>query len=322
MWWWGSLICGAAALNTTAHRRLQTKRPTRTALLGPPPRAIVLFTHLRRCGGSFVEDALLKPHAKSLGSAPLLCKEGALARLQRLAHPLRRLYKRQLAEAPLVWRHCPFGAHELLGEDRPYVYITMLRQPLARMASWFAYCDKYSRDKCHTAPYQVHGGSKILNFYKARQRKYAGFAPSKLDLARQAPVLNAQTFHPNWLEYTLDDNYAVRMVAGGEYHDAPVPVDGSALTTARNNLRTQYAFVGTLERQKESLCVLSALLGVATPKAPGDKLRGPTTHTRAAGVPDDFRQAFASYTAQDDQLYAEALELLDAHVEAFPRCKS
>ena len=27
----------------------------------------------------------------------------------------------------------------------------------SRMASWFAYCDKYSRDKCHTAPYQVHG---------------------------------------------------------------------------------------------------------------------------------------------------------------------
>ena len=112
------------------------------------------------------------------------------------------------------------------------------------------------------------------------------------------------------------------MVAGGVYHDAPVPVDGGALTTARQNLRTQYAFVGALERQRESLCVLSALLGVAAPKASGDRLKGPTTHTRAASVPEDFRAAFAAYVAQDDQLYAEALELLDAHVEAFPRCKS
>ena len=111
------------------------------------------------------------------------------------------------------------------------------------------------------------------------------------------------------------------MVAGGIYHDAPVPVDGGALTTARDNLRKQYAFVGALERQRESLCVLSALLGVAMPKASGDRLKGPTTHTKG-NVPEDFREAFAAYVAQDDQLYAEALELLDAHVEAFPRCKS
>ena len=196
----GSLLLWAALNATTPHRRRLTNRPTRTAPLGPAPRAIVLFTHLRRCGGSFVEEALLKPHAKRLGSKPLLCKEGALARLQRLAHPLRRQFKRQLAEAPLVWRHCPFGAHELLGDERPYVYITMLRKPFSRMASWFAYCDKYSRDKCHTAPYQVHGGSKILNFYQARKRKYDAIEPSKLDTARNAPVINAQTFHPNWLE--------------------------------------------------------------------------------------------------------------------------
>ena len=86
-------------------------------------------------------------------------------------------------------------------------------------------------------------------------------------------------------------------------------------------MRKQYAFVGALERQRESLCVLSALLGVATPKASGDRLKGPTTHTKG-NVPEDFREAFAAYVAQDDQLYAEALELLDAHVEAFPRCKS
>ena len=102
---------------------------------------------------------------------------------------------------------------------------------------------------------------------------------------------------------------------------AAVPVDGGALTTARDNLRKQYAFVGALERQRESLCVLSAVLGVATPKASGDRLKGPTTHTKG-NVPEDFREAFAAYVAQDDQLYAEALELLDAHVEAFPRCKS
>ena len=65
------------------------------------------------------------------------------------------------------------------------------------------------------------------------------------------------------------------MVAGGAYHDAPVPVDGGALTTARQNLRTQYAFVGALERQRESLCVLSALLGRGHAEGVGGPAEGP-----------------------------------------------
>ena len=117
-----------------------------------------------------------------------------------------------------MWRHCPFGAHELLGEERPYVYITMLRKPYSRMASWFAYCDKYSRDKCHTAPYQVHGGSKILNFYQARKRKYDSIEPSKLDTARNAPVINAQTFHR--IGWSLCGNQPVPGVWKSKFYDA------------------------------------------------------------------------------------------------------
>ena len=130
---------------------------------------------------------------------------------------------------------------------------------------------------------------------------------------------------PSVGEVPEDDETAPYDHSGDIFLDGDETVDfegdGGALTTARQNLRTQYAFVGALERQRESLCVLSALLGVATPKASGDRLKGPTTHTKG-DVPEDFREAFAAYVAQDDQLYAEALELLDAHVEAFPRCKS
>ena len=56
--------------------------------------------------------------------------------------------------AALVWRHCPFGLHTLLDPtpklpQQHYVYVTMMREPLARMISWFAYCDKYSPNKCN-----------------------------------------------------------------------------------------------------------------------------------------------------------------------------
>ena len=146
--------------NRTVHRSLLSShgspppaRPTSVAPVGPAPKAIILFTHLRRCGGSFVEDAVLKPHmaAKHLGK-PLLCKEGELARHARLSPSTKKRFATSLSTAPLVWRHCPFGAHEMLGATRPYIYVTMLRQPFARMASWFAYCTTYSPDKCHSAP--------------------------------------------------------------------------------------------------------------------------------------------------------------------------
>ncbi|KAH8054842.1 hypothetical protein JL722_8793 [Aureococcus anophagefferens] len=92
----------------------------------------------------------------------------------------------------------------------------MLRRPFARLASWFAYCDAYSKDKCHTAPYRARGpGSRMLAFYDARRRKYAAVPPAKIEAARNAPVAKLATFHPNWLEYALDDNYATRMRAAG-----------------------------------------------------------------------------------------------------------
>ena len=254
----------------------------------------------------------------------MLCKEGELARHARLAAPARRKFAADLDKAPLVWRHCPFGVHDLLGAARPYVYVTMLRLPFARMASWFAYCTTYSKDKCHTAPYKQRDAaeSKMLAFYGARRRKYDAFPPAKVEAARAAPVAKLATFHPNWIEYALDDNYATRMVAGGPMHDHPVPLPAAALDAARDHLRTQYAFVGTLERQAESLCVLGALVGAPVAKVQGDKHRGPTTHTKSKDHPADFLAKFADYARLDAELYKEADALLEAHVaDAFPQCR-
>ena len=109
-----------------------------------------------------------------------------------------------------------YGLHDLLGPVRPYIYITMLRKPAARMASWFAYCapprpkspkrvtstpgTTYSRDKCHSAPLPKHSsGSRLLSFYAARKAKYEAFDAAKVAAGREAAGQPA-TFHPNWLE--------------------------------------------------------------------------------------------------------------------------
>ena len=89
----------------------------------------------------------------------------------------------------------------------------------------------------------------MLAFYDARRRKYAAVPPAKIEAARNAPVAKLATFHPNWLEYALDDNSQARMLCGGDAHDARLGALGAAeLACAREHLTDEYAFVGVLDR--------------------------------------------------------------------------
>ena len=42
-----------------------------------------------------------------------------------------------------------------------HVYVTLLRDPLERMFSWFAYCHKYSPNKCNTGADFVKAGDEV-----------------------------------------------------------------------------------------------------------------------------------------------------------------
>lgn len=293
---------------------------TRVARIGPGPHAaVILFTHLRRCGGTFLEEVVLKPFAKPA----LVCKEGGLARHHRMDSENQQSMSQALSKTALVWRHCPFGLHQLLPENRAYVYLTVMREPAARMASWFAYCDRYSPDKCKTGKFA--GNSRLAAFYRRRREKLS-------QLERSGEFREMTTFHPDWLEFALDDNYATRMICGGDAHDAPPPIGEDSLACAVDNLRTHYAFVGTLERRDESLCVLFRVLGIpkfaqeaarASAHSPHRKQlqrRGPTTDTSSHNLPEDFQSEFASYIRLDDQLYATATRTLERHLSIFPDC--
>ena len=194
-------------------------RPRGVAAVGAGPGgAILLFTHIRRAGGTVLEDQVLKPALKRLGLKPALCKEGDLARHHRGTAKQRAGWAAELASASLVWRHCPYGAHALLAAGRPYVYLAMLRAPAERMASWEAYCSKYSPGKCNTpakllkaakAPAGGKGAprpSDAAAFYAARRMAYEQGGG---DTPRAAP--KGKVFHENQLEYALDDNYQARV---------------------------------------------------------------------------------------------------------------
>lgn len=321
---WALVGCCTADINYTS---LKSSKPTRVATIGASPNAIILFTHLRRCGGTFVEEALLKPlvNAKQHANKPFLCKEGALARHHRLHASDRYTFAQALIHTPLVWRHCPYGIHTLVEPARPYVYVTMLRQPAARMASWFAYCDRYSPNKCKTDTKlleiqlrQSNELSRMTAFYRTRRS-----TASKL--SRPGPPRALTTFHPDWLEFVLDDNYATRMICGGGAHEARPPLANASLSCAEAHLEHEYAFVGALERRDESLCVLAHMLGFPrflrqNAAGAAAKLRGPTTDSRFTQLPRDFLDEFAGYMRLDNLLYASAVNILELHLTQFPQC--
>lgn len=320
-------LVGCCASQVNNHTSLSSTKPTRVAPIGASPKAVILFTHLRRCGGTFVEEALLKPFvdAKQAANKPLLCREGGLGRHHRLHASDRQSFAQAIRHTPLVWRHCPYGIHTLVEPTRPYVYVTMLRQPSARLASWFAYCDRYSPNKCKTNTKrfdvllrQKPQPSRMAAFYRTRR-------DSMSDLGRPRPPRTLMTFHPDWLEFALDDNYATRMICGGGAHEARPPLDNASLSCAEAHLDQEYAFVGALERRDESLCVLAHVLGIPriihqNSAGAGHKLRGPTTDSIFTQIPRDFLNEFHGYMRLDNLLYESAVNILELHLTQFPEC--
>jgi hypothetical protein len=84
------------------------------------------------------------------------------------------------------------------------------------------------------------GESMASRFYTARRMLY--------DTTKTPSGPPQGTFHPNHLEYTLDDNYHTRMICGPPAHDHPIPIRPEHTACALQNLDREYLFVGITER--------------------------------------------------------------------------
>ena len=84
------------------------------------------------------------------------------------------------------------------------------------------------------------GESIASRFYTARRKLY--------DSTTTPPGPPKGTFHPNHLEFTLDDNYHTRMICGPPAHDYPIPIGQVHTACALKNLDREYLLVGITER--------------------------------------------------------------------------
>ena len=141
--------------------------------------------------------------------------------------------------------HFSYGLHEWL--NRPSYYVTVLREPVARMVSLY-----------HFIRPRWEGGRALLKQYREAglSSPPVGAIPEfNLDFMpwMQAGRESAATFFE--CPSAELDNGMVRRISG--YGLNPVPCPGSELDRAKDNIERSFSVVGLLERYPETLDLMA-----------------------------------------------------------------
>ncbi len=175
---------------------------------------IVIFLHVPKAAGSTLNRVIAQQYAPEAiyktGSQPRATLLGEVAEATRPPSRIR-----------LITGHASFGLHAAIEED--FTYITVLRDPVARLISHFQFAGRLPGHPLHES-----------------------IASGRLGIRDVAGKLaNLQT----------------RYLVGEESRAAGRPLDEGALAQAKENLTRHFAVVGLAERFDETLALLQRRLG-------------------------------------------------------------
>ena len=196
----------------------------------------LFFVHLHKCGGTTVEsyfrqaygDAFLVPdtgHEGELRDALVVQNKARIRALRAFARPYR-----------VFARHIAYGYHATVDCARP-LYMTMLREPTARLLSLYGYL--------------MFGEGK-------KYRRFPANATFGEFVRHRTTGTCAESTGGVYQEYCLS-NYQTRKICG--YYailETAEPSEETFRCAARHI--DLFFFVGTVERMQESLCALGHLL--------------------------------------------------------------
>lgn len=119
--------------------------------------SLVVFLHLPKTGGSSVEEILRRTYGGYLQAF----------RGHRQINTAQKFAERIRPNAAVVSGHIPYGVHRYL--DRPVQYITMLREPVSRLVSSYAWLrsqlsfDEWLSWVAEHAPHKLDVMSRLLS---------------------------------------------------------------------------------------------------------------------------------------------------------------
>ena len=183
----------------------------------------VLFMHIPKTGGTTFSDLLAQNYAPT----EVLTLDGAShrAEIERFAE----MNETKRATYRLIQGHLHFGFHQFVpGES---IYLTCLREPVARAVSFYAYARNQPDHYLHPL-----------------------FVKDRLDLKG----LLERKATPELF------NHQTRMVAGSP-RDRQAPVGRAELEIAKQNLTSHFLFVGLTEEFDAGLMLMSRMFGWTMP---------------------------------------------------------
>lgn len=182
----------------------------------------VIFLHIPKTAGTTMHSIFEKQYAPAAlySTYPANHPHGSLEAYAALP-------PRRKAEIRVLLGHFSYGVHELVPD--PYVYITILREPIDRMISNYYHIN---RDPNHGLHELVSSGQMDLKAYVEH------------------------------MVYDLTmDNEQTRMFAGNWDGRGHGPCTDNMLETAKANLRDHFSVVGVTRRFDETYLLTKRLLG-------------------------------------------------------------
>jgi hypothetical protein len=198
-----------------------------------------LFLHNVKTAGKTIEKFMLRKFQDQFCKTTLIFTEETVNNIFSILDSNDKEKWSRLNSAKALSGHFSYGLHRMLeGESK---YFTLLRDPVARVRSYYAYSLK-------------NEGSKIYKYLHDNNISFEQFVEMDHDDIKKADV--------HELNYVLEDGQA-KVIAGkdikvGEHYEA-----ADLLKIVEDNIKKDFAFVGVTEMFDDSFIEISKLLGLS-----------------------------------------------------------
>ena len=197
----------------------------------------IIFLHHVKTGGKTIEKYLLRKFTEQYRKTTTIFKDESLGNIFDILTSEDSKKISEINDARAISGHFPFGIHNILGGDS--IYMTLLRNPVDRVRSFYAYSLK-------------NKGSKVYNYLHDNNITFEEFIQlEKKDIVRS---------NVHELNYVLEDGQA-KLLAGEDI----LVGEGSTehlLQHSLNNIERHFGFVGVTELFNDSFIEINKLLGL------------------------------------------------------------
>jgi hypothetical protein len=249
-----------------------------TSHLGRQKGQVAIFLHIPKSGGMTVYDILNREYGRS----HIYTFSGGRHRLQHDVDKFKALSIQERNSFSLLRGHNPFGIHKLL--QTHFSYITILRDPIARVVSHYYYV-------LNNPHHLLHENVVSAN-------------------------MSLETYVSSGINYEMD-NGQTRQIAGVSEEISFGMCSGDLLNQAIENIARSFSVVGLTERFDETLLLMKHVLGWKS--YPVYTRQNVSKNKQSKGtLSEDTRQLIAQYNQLDLELYEYATQLFADQLTLLP----